>query len=140
MNGMDTRRQNIIRLVAIGLIVLVAAGIYIYKNQTPAPRDAELGEQLDESLPTLLEFSSSTCPPCRKMLPILEELQGEYKGKVNIRIMDVGEYPEEAQQYSVKVVPTQIFLDVEGKQIARHEGFIPKEMLVQIFEEKMGVD
>jgi thioredoxin 1 len=84
-------------------------------------------------------LSSTTCPPCREMIPILEQLKKEYDGRVNIKIIDIDQQPDEVQKYSIRVIPTQILLDADGKEIGRHEGFIPKEELIKAIEGKMGV-
>lgn len=134
-----TNQNTIIRYVAVGLVIIVAIGIFAYKNLMAPQANLDANQQQDQNLPTLLEMSSTTCPPCRKMIPIIEELQTEYEGKVNIKIVDINEYPDEANKYSIMVIPTQILLDVDGNVIGRHEGYIPKEDLVKVIEEKMGV-
>lgn len=139
MRVTGTSKDTLTRAVAVGLIVLIAVGIFIYKNRTSPQESVEPNQQLDQNLPTLLELSSTTCPPCREMVPILDELKKEYDGRVNIKIIDIDEHPEEAQKYSIRVIPTQILLDADGKEVGRHEGFIPKEELINAIEEKMGV-
>lgn len=120
------------RIVLVVLMILTAAGIFIYKNRTLPENDPN---QLAQNLPTLLEFSLTTCPPCQRMVPVLEELQKEYKGQINIKMIDINEHPEEAEKYSIIVTPTQILLDGDGNEIGRHEGYISKENLVQVFKE-----
>lgn len=134
----DINKNTIMRFAAVGLIIIVAVGVFIYKNHITPQENLDASQQLDQNLPTLLELSSTACPPCRKMVPILEELQEEYEGRININIIDIDEYPGEANKYSIKVIPTQILLDADGNEIGRHEGYIPKEELVKIFA-KVGV-
>ncbi len=66
-------------------------------------------------MPVLLELSSPTCGPCRKMTPIIKEVKEEYKDKVDTHIVDLTKNPEFGDKYKVSVVPTQVFLDKEGK-------------------------
>jgi thioredoxin 1 len=139
MRDTGTDKDTLIRAIAVGLIVLIAVGIFIYKNRTSPRESLELNQQLVQDLPTLLELSSTTCPPCREMIPILEQLKKEYDGRVNIKIIDIDQQPDEVQKYSIRVIPTQILLDADGKEIGRHEGFIPKEELIKAIEGKMGV-
>ena len=135
----ESNKNTIMRITVVGLIIIIAEGIFIYKNHMAAQDNLDANLELDQNLPTLLEMSSTTCPPCREMIPILEELQAEYEGKVDIKIVDIDEYPDEANKYSIIVIPTQILLDVDGNEVGRHEGYIPKEDLIKVIEEKMGV-
>ena len=127
------------RIAAVVLIALIAGGIFIVKNRTSAQDNTGINTRQKANLPTMLELSSTTCAPCREMIPILDELKDEYEGRVNIKVTDIDEQPEEAQKYAIRVIPTQIFLDAEGKELGRHEGYIPKEDLIKLMEEKMGV-
>lgn len=135
MQFTGSRRDTVMRIILIILIILTAAGIFIYKNRT-LPETGH--NQSAQNLPTLLEFSSTTCPPCQSMVPILEELQKEYKEQINIKTVDINEHPEEAEKYSIILLPTQILLDGDGNVIGRHEGYISKENLVKVLK-KEGV-
>jgi thioredoxin 1 len=72
------------------------------------------------------------------MAPILAELSRTYAGRASIEIIDIGEHPEEAQRYEVRLIPTQIFLDAGGREVWRHEGFLPRAEIVAKLAE-MGV-
>ena len=85
---------------------------------------------LTSGKPTLAEFGwKEDCVPCKMMEPLLEELALEYEGKVNVVILRVYEQLELARQYGIIAMPTQIFFDNNGKEIARHMGFWPKEKI-----------
>lgn len=99
--------------------------------ETPA---AEAGA----ALPRLVDLGSTTCIPCKKMAPILEELKAEYAGKLDVEFINVNEDAEAANRYGIMVIPTQIFFNSEGEEVYRHEGFMPKADIVAQFE-KMGV-
>jgi thioredoxin 1 len=98
-----------------------------------------LEQALSNGKPTLAEFGSSTCIPCKQMKPILEELAVEYKGKLNVVIVEVYEQRSLTQQYGIMAIPTQIVFDSSGKEITRHIGLWPKEEIVAQLK-KMGVD
>ncbi|WP_409069860.1 thioredoxin family protein [Clostridium sp. FAM 1755] len=89
-------------------------------------------------MPVLLELSSPTCGPCRKMTPIIKEIKEEYKNKVDTHIVDLTKNPQFGDKYKVSVVPTQVFLDKDGKVFLRHEGILTKDEIVDIIN-KMGV-
>jgi thioredoxin 1 len=52
--------------------------------------------------------------------------------------VDARENTELAEQYAVRMIPTQIFFDAEGKELFRHEGFISKEDILKKWAE-LGV-
>jgi len=98
-----------------------------------------LEQALSNGLPTIAELGSSTCIPCKQMKPLLEELAVEYKGKLNVVIVEIYEHRELAQQYGIMAIPTQIVFDSSGKEITRHMGFWPREEIIAQLE-KMGID
>lgn len=69
------------------------------------------------------------------MKGILEEFQERYTGSVEINIIDLWKQPEEAEKYSIRVVPTLIFLDPEQNELYRHEGVMTEEMLLKKWKE-----
>jgi len=73
------------------------------------------------------------------MVPVLAQVKNMYNGKVVVKFIDINEDPEETSKYDIKVIPTQIFLDKDGKQVFRHEGFFSKEEIVKVFKD-MGVE
>lgn len=87
---------------------------------------------------TFVELGSIKCIPCKKMQPIMEEIKKEYKGQVKVVFHDVwtDEGRPYASTYKIRIIPTQVFLDKNGKEYFRHEGFFPKEELVKILKMK----
>lgn len=94
---------------------------------------------LKSGIPTVLDLGSGTCIPCKMMKPIFEELEKEYQGKANIILLEINDYRDLANQYQVRVIPTQIFFDKQGNQTWRHEGFLAKEEIVKRLKE-MGAN
>lgn len=86
----------------------------------------------------MLDLGATECIPCKMMVPILEELQEEYDGKAGIIFIDVWKEPDQARKYGIRVIPTQIFFDAEGREAKRHEGFLGKEQIIDILT-AMGV-
>ncbi len=72
------------------------------------------------------------------MAPILEQLKAEYAGRAEIIVIDLNEDRAAGQRYAIRAIPTQIFYDANGNEVSRHEGFLPKEEIVKIFQQ-MGV-
>lgn len=87
---------------------------------------------------TFVELGSVKCIPCRMMQPVMEAIKKEYEGRVDVVFHDVWtpEGSEYGRKYRIRVIPTQVFLDAEGKEYYRHEGFFPKAELIKILEMK----
>ena len=86
---------------------------------------------------TLVDLGAKTCVPCKMMAPILEELKKEYKGRAEIIFIDVWDQANKgkAKAFRVMSIPTQIFFDIEGKEVYRHMGFLDKKSIVAKLEE-----
>jgi len=91
------------------------------------------------ALPRLVDLGAGKCIPCKMMAPVLEELKKEYAGKFEVVVIDVWENPDEGKKYNIRVIPVQIFFDMNGKEIFRHEGFFSKEDILAKWKE-LGVD
>jgi thioredoxin 1 len=87
---------------------------------------------------TMIDLGATECIPCKMMAPILEELKGEYAGKADIIFIDVWKDPGQAKKFGIRAIPTQVFFDVEGKEVYRHTGFMDKKRIVDILSQ-MGV-
>jgi thioredoxin 1 len=127
------------------LIDSLRAAAKIVKNEEwlAAQRAALPPDPLDPALRsgkiTVLDLGSDTCVPCKMMKPIFAELEKEYQGRANILLLDVYQYRRLARQYQVRVIPTQVFFDRQGRIFWRHEGFLSKEEIVSKLRE-MGLE
>lgn len=91
------------------------------------------------SLPRLLDLGAGKCIPCKMMMPILDEIKEEYKGKLQVDFIDVWQNPDAGKSYGVRMIPTQIFYDANGKELFRHEGFFSKDDILAKWKE-LGVN
>ncbi|MFC1958909.1 thioredoxin family protein [Chloroflexota bacterium] len=89
-----------------------------------------LKQAVSNGKPTLAEFGRGICIPCKEMKPILEELSIEYKGKLDVVIVEVDDNVDLTRQFGIMMIPTQIFLDSDGEEVFRHVGFYPKEEII----------
>jgi thioredoxin 1 len=87
---------------------------------------------------TMVDLGATECIPCKMMAPIMEEVEKEYEGRAAVFFLDVWKKPDEAQRFSIRTIPTQIFYDAAGKEVWRHEGFLDKKTIVAVFD-KLGV-
>lgn len=92
-------------------------------------------------LVTFLELGSVNCVPCKMMQPIMKEIENIYGDKVNVVFYDIttARNKEIAKKYKIRVMPTQVFLDADGKEFFRHEGFYPRDEIVKMLDAKLGI-
>lgn len=84
---------------------------------------------------TMIDLGSDMCTPCRRMMPVLQEVAQEYRGRAAIIYIDVGEDDGMDKKYGLRTIPTQIFYDKTGKEVYRHEGFLAKQNIVRVLNE-----
>mgnify|MGYP001195792360 FL=1 len=132
--------RTIVRvLIIVFLAVVVGLVMYLKQAQKGMQLPHETGTRAKKALPTLLDLGATRCIPCKMMAPILEELRNEYQGKLEVIFIDVWENKDAISQYDVRVIPTQIFFDANGKERFRHAGFYSKENILGKWKE-LGVD
>ena len=94
-------------------------------------QDANFEEKvLRATRPVLADFSAAWCGPCKQLKPTVEELAGEYEGRVDMVHIDVDEARQTAATYGVMGVPTLMFFK-DGEVADKVTGVIPKETLKQ---------
>lgn len=94
-----------------------------------------------KKLPTLLELGSTSCTACKMMEPVLEKIKKEYAGVLNVEFIDLNLKENESIgiKYHIEVIPVQIFLDAEGKELWRHRAYLPAKSIVEQWK-KLGYD
>lgn len=140
-------------VVVVALIAAVVVAIAVRQNksdQNVTGPGGQVGDQqipaeykpeqiTGKGLPVLIDIGAGTCIPCKLMAPILEELEKELHSKLVVQFIDLNKFPDAAQVYGIRVMPTQIFYDASGKERFRHEGFYSKEDILAKWKE-FGVD
>jgi thioredoxin 1 len=96
--------------------------------QTEKGKTAQKPVEAGKPLVTFIELGSVKCIPCRKMQPVMASIEKKYDKQINVVFYDVwkADQSQYAEKYGVRVIPTQVFLDKNGKEFFRHEGFFPE--------------
>ena len=130
------KRIGFLALLAVFIIILLSANYHCALAQEKDGKTAPKTEKSIMPLVTFVEIGSVNCIPCRAMQPIMKEVEEEYKGQVKIVFHDVWtpKGKMDAAKYNIRVIPTQVFLDKTGKEYFRHEGYFPKEGVVQVIK------
>lgn len=81
----------------------------------------------------LLDMWASWCQPCRIMNPIIDEIEKEFVGKVEVIRINVDEKPDEAQKYGVMSIPTYIILK-DDREVGRKIGVTAKQELLDLLK------
>ena len=89
-------------------------------------------EVLQSDIPVLVDFYADWCGPCKMVSPIVEELSGQYEGRIKIGKVNVDESPDTAAQYKVMSIPTLLFIK-NGEVADQIIGAVPKKKI----EEKL---
>ena len=92
-----------------------------------AVNDTSFREMVREKGTTLVEFGASWCPPCKVLLPMLDELQSEYGERMSVLKVDCDESPAVTAEYGIMSMPTVILFH-NGEPIEKLVGLRPKHV------------
>ena len=132
-------KSNTLRIVIIVALIIGVAVVIASKekaaNKQPSAGEVSVATQpaSEAKLPKMIELGSTTCTPCKAMEKVLDDLRESYPDTLIVEFIDIDKARERAQSYNITVIPTQVFLDAEGKEFHRHEGFFPKDDIVAVF-------
>jgi thioredoxin 1 len=121
------------KILHAALILLLFIGTH-----TAFPQKRSTVPSEKKSPITFVELGSVNCIPCRQMQPVMKAIEKKYGNQVKIVFYDVWK-PEQrkyAEQYGIKLIPTQVFLDAMGKEFFRHEGFYPEAEIDKLLQKQ----
>lgn len=123
------KKINLIIILAILIIPI----ILYYGLKTVSDKNSAGMGQIPASMPVVLDFSSNLCLECSELDKIMDPLKAKYKNKVIFRKIQINSNNPQDQllikKYSVKVVPTLVFMNKDKKVIKIIQGIAPKTKL-----------
>ena len=119
-------------LIVLGMLTVALSAAQL-PSQTKGSADPP-----QKAAITFVELGSIKCIPCRKMQPVMKAIEEKYAGQVKVVFHDVWKEDQRhyAQEYKIRVIPTQVFLDQNGRELMRHEGFFPEKDIDAFLQSK----
>ena len=131
-------------ILKLSMLLILLVFIQINSNAQSTANDKMKNPETDQQKNalkykvTFIELGSVRCIPCQKMQPVMKSIKEKYANQVNVVFYDVWtpEGKPFAEQYGIDAIPTQVFLDENGKEFSRHEGFFPEEEMIKVLKTK----
>ena len=84
--------------------------------------------------PCVIDFYTTWCGPCKRLVPIMEELSQTYCDQVKFYKVDTERERELAGVFRINSIPQVLYIPVDGEPILL-KGLYPKENIVEIIDE-----
>jgi len=137
-----TKSQILLAAALSGAVFLIPLALKHRSSGEPARAEIAataavpaVGTGSARKLPKLVDLGTATCAPCKAMLVVMGELEQSYEGQLAVEFINVQQQADAAAPYGVRVIPTQVFLDAEGRELFRHTGFLSTEAIVRKWQD-----
>jgi thioredoxin 2 len=91
---------------------------------------ATFDDELQASVPVLVDFWAPWCGPCRVVSPVVERIGGDDAGRVKVIKLNVDDAPELSERYEIRGIPLLVLFR-DGAEVDRLVGAVPREQLRQ---------
>jgi len=96
--------------------------------------DNVLAQAKNDGKVVMLELGSVGCIPCEQMKPVMDKLRSGYKDKLEVYFVDVRRDNATGRRFGTHMIPTQVFLDKDGKEFHRHVGFYAYDEITPVLK------
>ncbi len=105
---------------------------------TTAVTDIDFAREVEQHAGvTMVDFWAAWCGPCHMVAPVVEEIAGEYDGRVKVVKLDVDANQDTAMRFAVRSIPSILFFK-DGQHVDTVVGAVPKAQLVEKIEQHLG--
>jgi thioredoxin 1 len=94
-------------------------------------------EVLQAEVPVLVDFWAPWCGPCRAIAPVIEELSGDYAGKLKVAKCNVDDNPKTPSKYGIRAIPTLILFK-NGSVSEQITGAVAKSQITAAIDKAVG--
>jgi len=123
---MKSWKQYVVWVVCLAFTFLAVWQPLLAQAQGSAPPKGK---------PALYEFGAHWCIPCKEMKQVMADLKASHGDQVEFRMVYVDEEKPLFGQYQIVAIPTQVFLNAEGKEVERHLGALSKEEVLKMLKD-----
>ena len=108
-------------------------GIFSLCSAAVVTKDSWEKSILKSDVPVLVEFYASWCGPCQMVHRVIDEIAGEYDGRLKCYVLNTDSDLHIAEEYEIKAVPI-VLLFKNGEKRESVVGTMPKDFYVAAIE------
>lgn len=94
-------------------------------------------EVAKSTVPVLIDFTATWCGPCKMLAPVIEEIAGEYQGRIKVGKLDIDDNQAIAQKFQIRGVPTVLLFN-NGRVVDQMVGVAPKSKFQNMLSRVLG--
>jgi thioredoxin 1 len=141
------RLKTVMSSLLILLAILFLVSLFVFKGSMNTLISKKMKEQAGETVKksmamyvdsaynfrnnregfrvTFLEFGATGCSSCRMMEKVMEEARSKYPSEIKVQFLNVllPVNQDMMKYFGIAAIPTQILLDISGKEVFRHTGY-----------------